>query len=100
MEFRPTVKLTGDKTRSDAVFGKLFAAGHLLGPAGNDIGPNLKSVANHPLEKLLVSILGPQREHRTGYTADSAPHWMGFFKASQRTALSRICRQVFSLNTG
>ena len=39
---------------------------------GNDLGPNLQSVANHPSEKLLVSILDPNASIQSGYTAYSA----------------------------
>jgi putative heme-binding domain-containing protein len=36
---------------------------------GNDIGPNLQSVVNHPSEKLLVSILDPNASIEPGYVA-------------------------------
>jgi putative heme-binding domain-containing protein len=70
--FRPALDLTGDATRGAAVFGKLCASCHKLGSVGNDIGPNLQSVANHPSEKLLVSILDPNASIEPGYTAYSA----------------------------
>ena len=71
-DFRPTLALTGDVTRGSVVFAKLCATCHKLGPVGNDIGPNLQSVVNHPSEKLLVSILDPNASIEPGYTAYTA----------------------------
>ena len=70
--YRPALALTGDTTRGAAVFGKLCATCHKLGEVGHDIGPNLQSVANHPPEKLLVSILDPNASIQPGYTAYTA----------------------------
>ena len=71
-EFQPALALAGDATRGSAVFAKLCATCHKLGQVGNDLGPNLQSVANHPPEKLLVSILDPNASIQPGYTAYSA----------------------------
>ena len=71
-DFRPALALQGDAARGSVVFGKLCATCHKLGEVGNDIGPNLQSVANHPPEKLLVSILDPNASIEPGYTAYSA----------------------------
>ncbi len=71
-DFRPALALPGDATRGAAVFAKLCAICHKLGPVGNEIGPNLQSVANHPPEKLLVSILDPNASIEPGYTAYTA----------------------------
>ena len=71
-DFRPALALAGDATRGSAGFAKLCATCHKLGHVGNDIGPNLQSVVNHPPEKLLVSILDPNASIEPGYTAYSA----------------------------
>jgi putative heme-binding domain-containing protein len=70
-EFRPALALPGDAGRGSEIFSKLCANCHKLGKVGNDIGPNLQSVANHPSEKLLVSILDPNASIEPGYTAYS-----------------------------
>ncbi len=71
-EFRPALALAGDATRGSASFAKLCATCHKLGPVGNDIGPNLQSVVNHPPERLLVSILDPNASIEPGYAAYTA----------------------------
>lgn len=71
-EFRPALALSGDATRGMAAFAKLCASCHKLGDVGSDIGPDLQSVANHPPEKLLISILDPNASIEPGYTAYSA----------------------------
>ena len=68
-EYRPALALEGDATRGMAVFTKLCSQCHKQGALGNDIGPNLQSVLNHPAEKLLVSILDPNASIEPGYTA-------------------------------
>ena len=54
------------------LFAKLCVTCHKLGSIGNDIGPNLQSVVNHPSEKLLISILDPNASIEPGFTAYSA----------------------------
>lgn len=71
-DFRQALALQGDAARGSAVFVKLCTTCHKQGDVGNDIGPNLQSVANHPPEKLLVSILDPNASIEPGYTAYSA----------------------------
>lgn len=68
-DFRPALTLAGDATRGAAVFAKTCAACHKLGNVGTDIGPNLQSVANHPSDKLLVSIVDPNATIEPGYAA-------------------------------
>lgn len=58
-QFQPALALEGDARRGAAVHARLCAVCHKLGGVGNEIGPDLKSVSNHPPEKLLVSILDP-----------------------------------------
>jgi len=69
VDFRVVLALPGDASRGAAVFAKVCAVCHKLGNVGNDIGPNLQSVANHPPEKLLVSTLDPNASIEPGYVA-------------------------------
>jgi putative membrane-bound dehydrogenase-like protein len=71
-KFRPALTMAGDASRGAVVFNKLCVTCHKRGDAGNDVGPNLQSVVNHPAEKLLVSILDPNASIEPGYTAYSA----------------------------
>jgi putative heme-binding domain-containing protein len=70
-EFSPALALAGDSKNGAAVHAKLCATCHKLGNVGNDIGPNLQSVAAHPPEKLLVSILDPNASIEPAYLAYS-----------------------------
>ncbi len=70
-DFQPALALTGDSLRGRAVFAKLCVSCHKLAGLGNEVGPNLQSVANHPSEKLLVSILDPNASIEPGYVAYS-----------------------------
>ena len=70
-DWRPALALTGDAARGKAVHARLCAVCHKLGDVGNDVGPNLQSVAAHPPEKLLVSILDPNASIEPGYLAYS-----------------------------
>jgi putative heme-binding domain-containing protein len=67
--FRPALALTGDRARGLRVYEERCAACHKVGESGLDIGPNLVSVAHHPLEKLLVSIVDPNASIEPGFTA-------------------------------
>ena len=71
-DFKPALTLQGDAKRGEAVHAKLCVVCHKLGDTGNDIGPNLQSVANHPPEKLLVSIFDPNASIEPGYLAYTA----------------------------
>ncbi len=70
--YRPALALTGNASHGPTVFAKLCAVCHKLGGVGQDIGPNLQSVANHPPEKLLASILDPSASIQPGFTAYAA----------------------------
>ncbi len=71
-KFRPALALAGDVSRGGIVFNKLCVTCHKRGDLGNEVGPNLQSVVNHPAEKLIVSILDPNAGIEPGYTAYSA----------------------------
>ena len=67
--FQPALTLTGDVAKGRAVFTQLCVACHKLGDVGNEIGPNLVSVAGHPPEKLLVNIIDPSADVQPGFYA-------------------------------
>jgi len=67
--FQPALKLTGDAANGRVIFNQLCIACHRLGDIGNEVGPNLVSVAGHPPEKLLVNILDPSADVQPGFYA-------------------------------
>ena len=69
--FQPALKLTGNPAHGQELFTQLCTVCHRYGDAGagNEIGPNLISVAAHPPEKLLVNILDPNADVQPGYYA-------------------------------
>ncbi len=67
--FQPALKLAGDAKRGREIFAQRCVACHKLGGIGQDIGPNLQSVAGHPPEKLLVNILDPNADVQPGFYA-------------------------------
>lgn len=94
--FKPALELKGDAAKGAAVFAKACVACHVLGGMGNDIGPNLQSVSQHPSEKLLVSILDPNASIEPGFTAYTAQLSTGeelFGIIASETANSLIFKQ-------
>ncbi|MFN0129576.1 MAG: neutral/alkaline non-lysosomal ceramidase N-terminal domain-containing protein [Verrucomicrobiales bacterium] len=67
--FQPALSLAGDTVRGRAVYERLCASCHKQGDVGQDVGPNLQSVASHPPEKLLTNILAPNADVQPGYFA-------------------------------
>jgi putative heme-binding domain-containing protein len=68
-QFQPALKLTGDATRGEAVFTRLCITCHKRDEVGNEVGPDLRSVAGHPPEKLLANILDPSADVQPGFHA-------------------------------
>jgi putative heme-binding domain-containing protein len=68
-QFQPALKLTGDAARGEAVYTKLCITCHQRGAVGHQVGPDLRSVAGHPPEKLLVNILDPSADVQPGFHA-------------------------------
>jgi putative heme-binding domain-containing protein len=68
-EFQPALGLAGNAARGRVVFGSRCVACHRLDGLGAEIGPDLKSVAQHPTEKLLASILDPSLDVQPGFAA-------------------------------
>ena len=67
--FQPALALRGDAARGKAVFGVACIACHQLDGVGRVLGPDLRSVVQHPPEKLLNSILDPSAIIEPGFTA-------------------------------
>jgi putative heme-binding domain-containing protein len=70
-QFQPALKLDGEVGRGEPVFTKLCVVCHKRGGAGNEVGPDLISVAGHPPEKLLANILDPSADVQPGFHAYS-----------------------------
>jgi putative heme-binding domain-containing protein len=67
--FKPSITLTGDASRGHAIYQKLCISCHRAGSEGNTLGPDFVTVRNSGREKLLLSILDPNREVRPDYIA-------------------------------
>ena len=67
--FDPVVSMQGAIEQGRSQFERRCAACHLLDGMGQAIGPNLITVSQYPVPKLLSSILDPSREVQPGYQA-------------------------------
>jgi putative membrane-bound dehydrogenase-like protein len=68
-KFKPALKLQGDETRGKTVFASVCISCHRLDGVGLELGPDLRSVAQHDAEKLLNSILDPSAIIEPGFMA-------------------------------
>ena len=68
-EFQPALKLKGDAANGKTVFTQRCALCHRSVKEGNILGPDLVTVKANGAEKLLVSILDPNREVAANYMA-------------------------------
>ncbi len=68
-EFQPTLKLKGNATSGKTVFTQRCALCHRSVKEGNLLGPDLVTVKANGEEKLLISILDPNREVAANYMA-------------------------------
>jgi putative membrane-bound dehydrogenase-like protein len=69
-KFKPALKLTGDAARGKTVFASAACIScHKLDGVGLELGPDLRSVAQHDAEKLLNSILDPSAIIEPGFMA-------------------------------
>jgi putative heme-binding domain-containing protein len=68
-EYQPALQLTGNAGHGKEIFGKLCITCHRRDGVGNEVGPNLQSVIDHPPEKLLVNILDPNADIQPGFNA-------------------------------
>jgi putative membrane-bound dehydrogenase-like protein len=67
--FRPALTLPGDATRGRQVFAQACVACHQLDGTGLVVGPDLRTVVQHPADKLFTSILDPSANIEPGFTA-------------------------------
>ncbi len=67
--FRPALALRGDPGRGAGTYAKLCVTCHRRDNLGNEVGPDLRSVASHPAEKLLTNLLDPSLDVQPGYHA-------------------------------
>ncbi|MDF1756231.1 MAG: HEAT repeat domain-containing protein [Verrucomicrobiales bacterium] len=68
--YTPALKQQGDSAKGLVVFQKACLACHKRGKAGfSDLGPDLATVVDHPVEKLLANILDPNLDIQPGYHA-------------------------------
>jgi putative membrane-bound dehydrogenase-like protein len=68
-KFKPALKLHGDAARGRTVFASVCISCHKLDGVGLELGPDLRSVAQHDAEKLLNSILDPSAIIEPGFMA-------------------------------
>lgn len=67
--FRPALTLPGDATRGRQAFAQACVACHQLDGVGLAVGPDLRTVVQHPADKLFTSILDPSANIEPGFTA-------------------------------
>ena len=68
-QFQPALKLAGDVKRGHDVYFTRCIGCHQRDGQGNQIGPDLVSVVNHPPEKILTNILDPSADVQPGFDA-------------------------------
>ena len=68
-KFQPALKLQGDAARGKIAFAQVCVSCHQLDGVGLDLGPDLRSVAQHDAEKLFNSILDPSAIIEPGFMA-------------------------------
>lgn len=68
-KFKPALRLQGDAARGKTVFASVCISCHKLDGVGLELGPDLRSVAQHDAEKLLNSILDPGAIIEPGFMA-------------------------------
>src|SRR5204863_6981480 len=67
--FSSALSLTGDAAKGKKIFAERCASCHRLGGEGYAVGPDLVTVKNAGKEKLLTSILDPNREVLPNYSS-------------------------------
>jgi putative membrane-bound dehydrogenase-like protein len=68
-KFRPALALKGDAANGKTLFAQICISCHKLDGVGLELGPDLRSVAQHDGEKLLNSILDPSAIIEPGFMA-------------------------------
>ncbi len=70
-QYANAASLTGDAKRGHLLYTAVCAACHKLKNEGNEIGPDLGTVAGKPLDQLIESILDPNRAVEQRYAVQS-----------------------------
>ncbi|MBB5038916.1 PVC-type heme-binding CxxCH protein [Prosthecobacter dejongeii] len=70
-QFRPALAMKMDPQRGKKVYQRTCAACHVFGKEGRSIGPDLRTVSDHPAEKILTNILDPNLDIQPGFHAYS-----------------------------
>jgi putative heme-binding domain-containing protein len=68
-KFKPALTLTGDPTKGKTTFQLVCISCHKLDGVGLELGPDLRSVAQHDPDKLMNSILDPSAVIEPGFMA-------------------------------
>ena len=68
-QYQAALSLAAKPERGQQVYKRACANCHRRGNSGNEVGPNLATVINHPKEKLLRNILDPNADIQPGYQA-------------------------------
>ena len=70
--YKGVAQLRGDRVKGHELFTKNCSICHHLGSEGQNIGPDLGTVADKPVEEILVAILDPNQAVDPAYTAYNA----------------------------
>ena len=70
-QYAGVASLTGDAARGHALYANICSACHRLKGEGNEIGPDLGTVAAKPTEQLVEAILDPNRAVEARYTTQT-----------------------------
>jgi putative membrane-bound dehydrogenase-like protein len=68
-KFKPALQLKGDSANGKTIFAQICISCHKLDDVGLELGPDLRSVAQHDGDKLLNSILDPSAVIEPGFMA-------------------------------
>ncbi|HAL70637.1 MAG TPA: hypothetical protein DCP71_02570, partial [Verrucomicrobiales bacterium] len=68
-QFRPALAMKMEPQRGQKVYQRACAACHVFGSEGRAIGPDLRTVSDHPAEKILTNILDPNLDIQPGFHA-------------------------------
>jgi putative heme-binding domain-containing protein len=110
--YRPALATAGDGAKGLAVYRRVCATCHRHGDEGREIGPDVRTFAGHPPEKILANIFDPSSDIQPGYhafvcTLDSGEQLYGIvtgetdsgirFKCADATEKTILRSQIESL---
>ena len=100
--FQPALALQGDAAKGKKIFAERCVSCHRLGGEGSVVGPDLVSVRNAGKEKMLISILDPNREvlpQYLGYEVETKDDESLLGLLINETATSVTLRQAYGKET-